>query len=165
MKCHEIEEIMLASLDKDGRPETRGAVRDHVTRCESCAQFQKDLMNIRSGLEAMPVSQPPDALVRKTRAACHAVLTGRGKRTPAPSEPIPVLIWAVLIALIILTASFVIPGLVDLDLEQEPTFQSVMVIALIALNTMMLCFAPILIYRYRGKREDFRTFEYNGNGV
>jgi len=165
MKCHEIEQIMLASLEKDGCPETRRAVRDHVARCESCAQFQKDLVNIRSGLEALPVSQPPDALVRKTRAACHEALTGSGKISPAPSEPVPVLIWTVLIALIILTASFVIPGLVDLDLDQEPTFQSVMVITLIVLNTMMLCFAPILIYRYRGKKEDFRTFKYNGNGV
>jgi hypothetical protein len=169
MKCSEIQKCLLAADSRGpGGDAGREAAR-HIANCDRCARFQRDLAEIRDGLQQMPHHQPPEDLVRHTRAACHALLsadqTARIGKIPAvPSDRIPALIWAALAALVLLTASFIVPAMVDLDFDQDLTVRGIIVITWIALNTIMLCFAPILIYRFREKRRDAGRFDHEGNG-
>jgi len=193
MRCKDIERLIIDSSDKDLSSEELSAIEKHVAHCALCARFRDDLKKIRMGVKAMPqpvlppdladdlkkirmgvkaMPQPvlPPDLAQKTRLRCHAEMN----REPAaarkidqvtPSETIPKYVWVALLPLIFLTMILIVPVFKEIRLDQTLTFASVVALTIIIQNAVMLLFAPILIRRYRWKKQGTRGLPMNANAT
>ena len=170
MRCKDIERLIIDSSDEDLSQEELTAIEKHVARCASCARFRDDLEKIRMGVKVMPQPIVPPDLAQKTRLR---IQTEMGREPAAatkieqltPSEPIPKYVWVALIPLIFLTLILIIPAFKEIRLDQTLTFTSVVAFTIIIQNAVMLLFAPILIRRYRGKKQDTRGMPMNANAT
>jgi hypothetical protein len=170
MRCKDIERLIIDSSDEDLSQEELTAIEKHVTRCASCARFRDDLEKIRMGIKVMPQPVVPPDLAQKTRLRIH---TEMGREPAAatkidqltPSESIPKYVWVALLPLIILTVILIVPIFKEIRLDQTLTFASVVALTIIIQNAVMLLFAPILIRRYRGKKQDTRGIPMNANAT
>lgn len=158
MKCKDIERLIIDSSEEELTKEELFKIEQHVSGCAKCARFQEDLNKIRVHIKKMPALSPSAELVEKTQALCHAELNARkapgaGLDRKTRSASMPRYMWAALPALIILTTVIIFPLLKDFKLTQS--FRSIMALTLIVQNAVMLCFAPILIRKFRLKKQDF----------
>jgi len=170
MRCKDIERLIIDSSDKDLSSEELSAIEKHVAHCALCARFRDDLKKIRMGVKAMPQPVLPTDLAQKTRLRCHAEMN----REPAaarkidqvtPSETIPKYVWVALLPLIFLTMILIVPVFKEIRLDQTLTFASVVALTIIIQNAVMLLFAPILIRRYRWKKQGTRGLPMNANAT
>lgn len=170
MRCKDIERLIIDSSDKDLSQEELSAIEKHVAHCALCARFQDDLEEIRMGVKAIPQPVLPPDLAQKTRLRIY---TEMGREPAAakkidkltPSEPIPKYVWIALLPLIILTVILVVPVFKEIRLDQTLTFASVVALTIIIQNAVMLLFAPILIRRLRGRKQDIRGIPMNANAT
>jgi len=168
MRCKDIERLIIDSSDEDLSLEELGKIEKHVAHCALCARFQDHLEKIRMGVKAMPQPVLPPGLAQKTRVRCHAEISRRPAAASKitrliPSEPIPKYVWAALLPLILLTVFVIVPVFKEIRLDQALTFTSVVALTIIIQNAVMLLFAPILIRRRRGKKQDIRGIPMNAN--
>ena len=167
MRCKDIERLILASSDEELSPQEVKVVEEHLTECVQCAQLRDDLEKIWMDMKAMPKPVLPRELAEKTRERCYAELKkqfeARKSALLAPPGPIPIYVWAVLIALTALTMFITIPVISEIKLDESLTFKSAAVLTLIIQNAVMLFFAPILIRKYRSKKPDINGFPMNAN--
>jgi len=161
MRCKDIERLIIASSDEDLSSEELKAIEQHVGRCEHCARFQGELGKIRTGIKAMPMPELSADIAENTRLRCYAEMKKQRKAalekrsSPALSRPIPVYVWATLFVLTLLTMVITFPVIGEIRFDQTLTFKAAAVLTLIIQNAVMLFFAPILIRKYRSKRENF----------
>ena len=167
MRCKDIERLIVASSDEELSPEEVKVVEEHLADCAQCAQLRDDLKKIWMDMKAMPKPVLPPELAEKTRQRCYAELKkqfeARKSALLAPPSPIPIYVWAVLIVVTILTMFITIPVISEIKLDESMTFKSAAVLTLIIQNAVMLFFAPILIRKYRSKRQDINGFTMNAN--
>jgi anti-sigma factor RsiW len=168
MQCKDIERLIIVSSEEELSPEESRVVEQHLEQCAHCASLRDDLEKIRLGITTMPKPVLPPDLARKTRQRC---LEEMRLRPASPerafaqtrSSPIPKYVWAALIPLIILTVLLIVPVMMEIRLDQTLTFKSAAVLSLIIQNAVMLIFAPILIRKYRSKRENISGIPMNAN--
>ena len=161
MRCKDIERLIIASSDEDLSSEELKAIEQHVGLCPHCARFQEELGKIRTGIKAMPVPELSAGLNKSTRSRCYAemkklreaALEKRSSRTL--SRSIPVYVWATLFALTLLTMVIIFPVIREIRFDQTLSFKAAAVLTIIIQNAVMLFFAPILIRKYRSKKEYF----------
>jgi anti-sigma factor RsiW len=161
MRCKDIERLIIASSDEDLSSEELKAIEQHVGLCAHCARFQEELGKIRKGIKAMATPELSADLAENTRLRCYAemkkqreaALEKRSSRSL--SRPIPVYVWITLFVLTLLTMVIIFPVIREIRLDQTLTFKAAAVLTLIIQNAVMLFFAPILIRKYRSKREHF----------
>ena len=167
MRCKDIERLIVASSDEELSPEEVKVVEEHLADCAQCAQLRDDLKKIWMDMKAMPKPVLPPELAEKTRQRCYAELKkqfeARKSALLAPPSPIPIYVWAVLIVVTILTMFITIPVISEIKLDESMTFKSAAVLTLIIQNAVMLFFAPILIRKYRSKKQDVNGFPMNAN--
>jgi hypothetical protein len=170
MRCKDIERLIIDSSDENLSSEELRTIEKHVARCALCARFQEDLEKIRMGVKTIPQPVLPPDLAQKTRHRCLAELS----QQPAvatkiakliPSDPIPKYVWAALLPLILLTVLVIAPIFKEIRLDQTLKFTSVVALTIIIQNAVMLLFAPILIRRRHGKKQDIRGIPMNANAT
>lgn len=167
MRCKDIERMIMASSDEELSPEEIKAVEEHLAGCAHCAQLRDDLKKIWMGVKSMPKPVLPPELAEKTRQMCYSEWKKRSEATKsalrASPSPIPIYVWGVLIVLTVLTMFITIPVISEIKLDEPLTFKSTAVLTLIIQNAAMLFFAPILIRKYRSKKQDIGVFPMNAN--
>ncbi len=167
MRCKDIERLIMASSDEELSPEEVKIVEEHLADCAQCAQLRDDIKKIWMGVKAMPKPVLPPELAEKTRERCYAELKkqfeARKSTLRASASPIPIFVWAVLIALTLLTMFITIPVISEIKLDESLTFKSAAVLTLVIQNAVMLFFAPVLIRKYRSKKQDISGFPMNAN--
>ena len=167
MRCKDIERLIVASSDEELSPEEVKVVEEHLADCAQCAQLRDDLKKIWMDMKAMPKPVLPRELAEKTRQRCYAdlkkQLEARKSALLARPSSIPIYVWAVLIAVTLLTMFITIPVISEIKLDESLTFKSAAVLTLIIQNAVMLFFAPVLIRKYRSKRQDINGFTMNAN--
>lgn len=161
MKCKDIELLIVGSVEKDLSEEELLRIEQHVSQCEQCQRFEEDLKNIRIALKKIKMPAPSPELTRKTLALCHSKLSTRhpaNKKAARQirSSPIPLLIWVAFVSLIALTVILALPLLRGLQLTQTLSLPIVVVLAIMIQNAVMLCFAPLLLRRYRSENQGLR---------
>lgn len=170
MRCKDIEHLIIDLSEKDLSPEELSALEQHIANCTHCARFQDDLNKIRMCIKTIPLLHPSPDLVKKTRMRCYAEISPQNATTTeiAPqtsSDPIPILLWAALFSLILLTVIVVVPALKDIILNKPLSFPSAAVLTLMIQNAVMLVFAPILLRKLRWKKQDLRGVSLNANAL
>lgn len=167
MRCKNIERLIMASSDEELSPEEIKAVEEHLAGCTHCAQLRDDLKKIWMGVKSMPKPVLPPDLVEKTRQVCYSEWKKQSEAAKSAlrvsPSPIPIYVWAVLIVLTVLTMFITIPVISEIKLDEPLTFKSAAVLALIIQNAVMLFFAPILIRKYRSKKQVIGVFPMNAN--
>ena len=159
MRCKNIERLIIASWDEDLSPEELKAIEQHLDLCPHCVRFEEELGKIRTGIKAMQTPELSPDLAENTRLRCYAEMkkqqeAAREKRSSRTlSRPIPVYVWATLIVLILLTMVIILPVVREIRFDQALSFKAAAVLTLIIQNAVMLFFAPILIRKFRSKRE------------
>jgi hypothetical protein len=168
MQCKDIERLIIVSSEEELTPEVLKITEQHLERCAQCACLRDDLEKIRLGITTMPKPLLPPDLAQKTRQRCLDEI----RLQPAPAKrvfsrirsyPIPKYVWAALIPLIILTLLLIAPAIKEIRLDESLTFESAAALTLLIQNAAMLFFAPILIRRYRSKRENTNGIPMNAN--
>jgi anti-sigma factor RsiW len=168
MQCKDIERLIIVSSEEELSPEESKAVEQHFEHCAHCAQLRDDLEKIRLGITTMPKAVLPADLAQKTRQRCLDEI----RLQPAPAKrafsrirsyPIPKYVWAALVPLIIFTVLLVAPVIKEIRLDGSLTFESAAALTLLIQNAAMLFFAPILIRRYRSKKENTNGIPMNAN--
>jgi anti-sigma factor RsiW len=168
MQCKNIERLIIVSSEEELSPEESKAVEQHLEDCAHCARLRDDLEKIRLGITTMPKPLLPPDLAQKTRQRCLDEI----KLQPAPSKrvfsrirsyAVPIYVWAAFIPLVILTVLLIAPIIKEIRLEEPLTFESAAALTLLVQNAAMLFFAPILIRRYRSKRENTNGIPMNAN--
>ncbi len=168
MQCKDIERLIIVSSAEEQSPEESKAVKQHLEHCAHCAQLRDELEKIRLGITTMPKPVLQPDLAQKTRQRCLDEM----RLQPAPAKrvfsrirsyPIPKYVWAALIPLIILTVLLIAPVIKEIRLDESLTFESAAALTLLIQNAAMLFFAPILIRRYRSKRENTNGISMNAN--
>jgi len=161
MRCQDIELLIIDSSERRLDRKEHRAVEQHVKQCLKCARFQDDLKNIRNALRKMPVPGLPDELERRTRILCQAELRARlesEKLGASQAQPasVPLIIWAALVSLIVLTAFLMVSLFRDIGLNLPLSFEGAVVLALMLQNAAMLFFAPVIIRKYRSPKSKAR---------
>lgn len=161
MKCKNIQQLIINSTEKDLSEGELSQIERHVSHCVQCKGFEEDLKNIRISLKKIKAPASSLELTRKTLNMCHAQWSTvhpvdiRATRR-IRSMPIPLYIWAAFISLIALTVILVLPFLRQLQLTQTLSLPIVVVLAIMIQNAVMLCFAPLLLRRYRSENQGLR---------
>jgi len=161
MRCKDIERLIIASWDEDLSSEELKAIEQHVSLCSHCARLREELGKIRTGIKAMPTPGLSPDLVENTRLRCYAEMKKQQEAarernsSRTHSRPIPVYVWATLFVLTLLTMVIILPVIREIRFDQALSFKAAAVLTLIIQNAVMLFFAPILIRKYRSKREHF----------
>lgn len=159
MRCKDIERLIIASWDEDLSSEELKTIDQHVGLCPHCARFQEELGKLRTGIKAMPVPELSPDLAENTRLRCYDEMknqreAAREKRSSQTlSRPIPVYVWATLFVLTLLTMVIIFPVIREIKFDQTLSFKAAAVLTIIIQNAVMLFFAPILIRKYRSKKE------------
>lgn len=161
MRCKDIERLIIDSSERDLNQGELSAMKQHFTQCAECVCFQKDFKNMRISLKKMSTLIPPDELERRTRVLCQDELNSRlasEKQLVSQTRPSPVpwLIWAALVSLIVLTAFLLVSLFKNIGLNQPLSFESAFVLAVMLQNAVMLFFAPVIIRKYQSQRKNFR---------
>jgi anti-sigma factor RsiW len=168
MQCKDIERLIIVSSEEELTPEVLKITEQHLERCAHCARLRDELEKIRLGITTMPKPLLPPDLAQKTRQRCLDEM----RLQPAPAKrvfsrirsyPIPKYVWASLIPLVILTVLLIAPVIKEIRWDESLTFESAAALALLIQNAAMLFFAPILIRRYRSKRENTNGIPMNLN--
>jgi len=141
-------------------------IEQHVAQCPSCSRFREDLNRIRNGLKAPPCHEPSEELLTTTRALCYAKIeamgvSGTGALTGDRSRPVPKVIWAAVVTLIVLTGIIVISLLPELEIEEPLSLKTILAFTLIVQNAAMLFFAPLLIQKLRFPKKGFDSNGYD----
>jgi len=161
MRCKNIERLIIASWDEDLSSEELKAIEQHVGLCAHCSRFREELGKIRTGVKVMPTPELSPDLAENTRLRCYAEMkkqqeAAREKRSSQTlSRPIPIYVWATLFVLTLLTMVIILPVIKEIRFDQAMSFKAAAVLTLIIQNAVMLFFVPILIRKYRSKREYF----------
>ena len=116
-------------------------------------EFQEDLMAVRSHGKIKSTRTLPLELDHRTRALCH-------DRIRTKSSPIPRFIWAALFFLTLLTTVIALPILQELRSDEALSYQVIFMISLCIQNVVMLFFAPVLIRKYREKKDLWNSNHY-----
>jgi len=158
MRCKDIERLIIDASEGILSQEEWRAIAQHVAQCTECACFQDDLKNIRVSVKEMSTLTLPDEQERRTRVLCHEELSSRlasekQRVTQTHPSPVPWVIWAALISLIVLTAFLLVSLFKDIGLNQPLSFESVFVLCLILQNAVMLFFAPVIIRKYHSPKQ------------
>lgn len=152
MQCKDIEQLIIGLSGKHLNREELSYLERHLSSCERCACFKEDLNRIRQGLEAMPIPQPSDDLVRQTRFKCYTKLKTMHVGKSIDISHVSVIsgsIWAMLFILIALTLIWSVSLLKNFNVSQPLSSQTIAVLAIMIQNGVMLCFAPLLIGKCR----------------
>lgn len=145
---------MIEAGERELAREERLLLERHLARCVACASFGNFLNELEFSVHDVPGPALPSELENRVRLACHEELEskvqGRRKRSrSAPSAGVPWAIWAALVALTVLTLSFLIPGVEAFRQEQKITLEAVVALLLVFQNALMLFFAPVIMRRRR----------------
>jgi anti-sigma factor RsiW len=168
MQCKDIERLIIVSSEEELSPEESKAVEQHLEHCANCARLRDDLEKIRLGITTMPKPLLPPDLAQKTRQRCLDEIRlqpAAAKRvfSRIRSYPIPKYVWVALVPLIIFTVLLIAPVIKEIRLDGSLTFESAVALSLLIQNAAMLFFAPILIRKYRSKRENTNGIPMNLN--
>jgi len=141
-------------------------IEQHVVQCPSCSCFREDLNKIRNGLKAPPCHEPSEELLTATRARCYAKMeamrvSGTGVLPGSRFRPVPKIIWAAVVALVVLTGIIVISLLPGLEIEEPLSLKTILAFTLIVQNAAMLFFAPVLIQKLRFPKKGFDSNGYD----
>jgi anti-sigma factor RsiW len=168
MQCKDIERLIIVSSEEELSPEESKVMEQHLEHCAHCARLRDELEKIRLGIATMPKPVLPPDIAQKTWQRCLDEM----RLQPAPTKrvfsrigsyPIPKYVWAALVPLIIFTVLLIAPVIKEIRLDESLTFESAAALALLIQNAAMLFFAPILIRRYRSKRENTNGIPMNAN--
>jgi len=168
MQCKDIERLIIVSSEEELSPEELKVIEQHLEHCAHCARLRDELEKIRLGITTMPKSVLPPDLAQKTRQRCLDEI----RLQPAPAKrvfsqirsyPVPKYVWAALIPLVIMTVLLIVPVIKEIRLDESLTFESAAALTLLIQNAGMLFFAPILIRRYRSKRDNINGIPMNAN--
>jgi hypothetical protein len=160
MQCKHIEHLVMDSYERELNEKELSCMQQHIERCSRCARFQDSLEKIRTGLGALPLPVPSPELLEKTRKSLVGEIPAKigspNKEFARVSiDPIPKIIWAALLALILLTVLVIISVLDDLKWNQTLPFSAAAVLTLVLQNAVMLVIAPVLLRRHRWKKSGF----------
>jgi hypothetical protein len=170
MRCKDIEQLIIDSSDAQISKDEWNLVEQHLTHCDHCASFQKNLDEIRAHLETCPPQVLPDKLKEQTRALClEEIRSSHSRRpeiTPELTTPaIPKFIWAALTLIIILTGVVMIYLIGDFKWTEIFSFSNATVFTLILQNAAMLILAPILLRKCRQKNRNLQDASWNMNSI
>lgn len=168
MQCKDIERLIIVSSEEELSPEESKLMEQHLGHCTHCARLRDELEKIRLGITTMPKPVLPPDLAQKARQRCldeMRLRSASAKRVFSRIRPYPIpkYVWAALAPLIIFTVLLIAPAINDIQLDESLTFKSAAALAVIIQNAGMLFFAPILIHRYRSKRENMNGMPMNAN--
>lgn len=160
MQCKHIEHLVMDSSERKLSEKELSCIQQHIEQCSRCARFQDSLEKIRTGLRTLPFPVPSPELLEKTRKSLVEEIQTRSssphrKNTRHSIVPVPKIIWAALLALIVLTVLVMIPILKDLKWDEPWSFPTAAILTLILQNAAMLILAPILLRRHRWKKSEF----------
>ena len=168
MQCKDIERLIIVSSKEELSPEESKLMEQHLDHCAHCVRLRDELKKIRLGITTMPKPALPPDLAQKTRQRCLDEI--RLQSAPAKrvfsrirSHPIPKYVWAALVPLTVFTVLLVAPVIKEIRLDESLTFESTAALTLLIQNAGMLFFAPILIRRYRSKKENMNGMPMNAN--
>lgn len=161
MRCKDIERLIIDSSDEELNLEELKTIEKHVAHCAQCARFKDELEKIQISIKKMPSPVPEPDLVQRTRERCYAEMSPQQAKDtritpPLALHPVPKSIWAALISLILLTVLFITPAFKETIEEQTLSFSSLVILTLIIQNAVMLVLTPILLRRYRWKKQNFQ---------
>ncbi len=168
MQCKDIERLILISSEEELSPEESKIIKQHLEDCALCASLRDDLEKIRLGITTMPKPVLPPDLAQKTRQRCLAEIrlqaaTAKRVFSRIRSYAVPIYVWAAFIPLVILTVLLIAPVIKEIRLGESLSFESAAALTLLIQNAAMLFFTPILIRRYRIKRENTNGIPMNAN--
>lgn len=150
MHCKNIERLIIDASWKDLNREELISIKKHTEQCEKCSSFQNEYKNLRLSLKNNPAPELSQELDLNTQKMCRKALNPQKKLTPS----IPPFIWGLLMALIILSVIMFIPVLKDFKLNEPLSSQALFVLTFFIQNTVMLFFAPVLIKKFREKKQE-----------
>jgi anti-sigma factor RsiW len=168
MQCKDIERLIIVSSKEELSPEESKLMEQHLEHCIHCARLRDELEKIRLGITTMPKPVLPPDLAQKARQRCLDEMrlqpaTAKRVFSRIRSHPIPKYVWAALVPLTVFTVLLVAPAIQEIRLDESLTFESAAALTLLIQNAGMLFFAPILIRRYRSKRENMNGMPMNAN--
>ena len=159
MRCKQAEKLLIEAAQIDLAPVIKTKLDAHILSCPKCASFSKNFEMIREGIENIKTPGPTMELLKMTGVLCHNELIEQAEAVISESShrlttKTPRLVWAALGAFVILTIVWAFPILKNLATDQTITQQTIVVIAIIIQNLIMLLFVPILfrslkLYRLR----------------
>lgn len=152
--CKETQKRLLeSSTDPLGR-QPSAEIMAHLSHCDTCQQYHRDLLSIRKGINNIQTPQLDTQLTEKTRLRCHDRIADQQSRTYPAS--LPLLIKVALPIIIVLTVVWMILTLPALGTEIALTKQAVIGIILLIQNGLMLLFAPLLISGFKENKDEIK---------
>ncbi|UCE40797.1 MAG: hypothetical protein JSV17_15325 [Candidatus Aminicenantes bacterium] len=109
------------------------------------ATLEDDLNEIRTHLQEVPIPMPSETFFEQTRSLCHARLR---------RSSIPKFIWAAFAVLFVLTGILMLPLAREIGLDQPLSLPVIGVLILMLQNLLMLFFTPVLIQKFRFRKND-----------
>lgn len=168
MKCKDIEQWIYESSPENLDVELRDTVFQHLQNCSRCARLKEDMDGIRKLLQQRACPNLPEELDRSTYLKCrdeiHSLQDDKKKIGLGQHiQTIPVSMKIAFIALLVLTAVWILPIFEDFGFGGESvSFSTILGLFWIIQNVVMLLFAPLLIRRYQSKKEQQTNFSTGG---
>jgi hypothetical protein len=164
MTCRDIERLILEKKDRPWKDEERLGVEAHLQECADCREFEAGLRGIREDLEDPDWYPLPEFLNLRTKQMAFDVLDGKtpesvptGKRISVPGP-----ILAVLGVLTFLTGVWIFLSLAGIDsggtIKDLPLAARASIL-LIAQNSLILFFAPVILRAIRHTANENHEFQ------
>lgn len=150
MTCKEIQRILMDQDELSERDDNNKLLTAHLENCPACQKFANDLRKIRLKIRDLNIMEPTQQLFETTLERCHQEIDRLNfpqatEHFNPDSTKFPDIIWILLPLTIILTISWMIPGLKELILNQNFTWTSIPILFVLFENFLMLLLAPLLL--------------------
>lgn len=166
MECEDYEKLIIDSEGIRLSDAENTNLEAHLQECPRCSRFREELMRLHTFFSTGGTPALPQELDRRTRSLCHTRLQSlRFTAARASKTPIPGLVWTALYAIILITGFLALPYVKELRGDGPLSYQTLAALAIVIQNGIMLLLSPVLINRFRSKR-NIRTAGINGyNGL
>ncbi|MCU0644168.1 MAG: hypothetical protein MUC94_07885 [bacterium] len=150
MKCKQAEQWIIELSQTKLDPEITIELDNHVLNCARCSNFKKNFYRIHHAIPDIATPAPTTELLEKTIASCHDEWIEQReiyllKENRPDAVRTPAWVWAVFLALFIVTLAWAVPVIAEAIKSRAITQQSIIVIILLIQNLMMLFFSPVLL--------------------
>lgn len=157
MKCKDVEPIIIEASHELLDGEDKKEMERHLKDCARCARLEEEMDGIKNAFLRHPRPALPEVLDERTHRMCRAELASAKRKADIPGEKnwlksIPLAVKTAFISLFVLTAVWAVLVFRELRVEDTVSATSILLLALMIQNAVMLVFSPLLLRGLRLKK-------------
>ena len=159
MKCKDIERKIIESSEGLQDSEPLNAIQLHVEHCPKCSHLKEDVESLRILLQRRAEPVLPEDLDKTTYQKCLSEIQSLQKNTQKVKfrqqmQSIPIHMKVAFISLLVVMGIWIFSFLKDFGSGGGETLSMPIIFGLFLIiqNAMMLLFTPLLIRRFRSKK-------------